>query len=153
MDRININNLFPSNTNNGQNTPLDVNTLYTKNNKNINKTQKFSIDNLLSRKEERKQKTRDNYRRIYNIVLNKITNVNKINDTTELIYNVPDAVFGCKDYIDAECLEYIEYKLRNIYYMDTLKLSNKSIFISWKNIDENRKNIKNLTIESDSNKK
>lgn len=137
MDKININNLFPSNKPINQNTPLDVNTIYNQDRKINNR---FSVDSLLKRKEDRKRKTIENYRKVYHMVLNKISTVNKINDTTELIYDVPEAIFGCKDYNSTDCLEYVENKLRNLYHMDTLKLTNKSIFISWKHIEDNRKN-------------
>ena len=143
MDKLSINNLFPpssnKNNNNNHNEPLNVNSIYNQNmHKKSNKIQ-FSIDGLLSRKEERKRKMIESYRKIYGILLNKISNVNKINDTTEIIYDVPEAIFGCKDYTSTECLRYVENKLRNVYHMDTLKLSDKSIFISWKYIEENRK--------------
>jgi hypothetical protein len=142
MENININNLFRTNKFSSNDKPLDVNSLCiqnnNENNENNNKTE-FSIDNLLSHKEERKRKVKDKYRYIYNVVLKKIKNVNKINDTTDIIYDVPEIIFGIKDYRSDDCIEYIQTKLRNLYYMDTLKLSNKSIFISWKNIEDNRK--------------
>ena len=135
MDKLNINILFPSNRTNDK--PLDVNNIYSQQTK--KKGPNLSVDGLLSRKEERKRKTIESYKKVYNMVLNKISTSNKINDTTEIIYDVPESIFGCKDYTSTTCLEYIESKLRNIYFMDTLKLSHKSIFISWKNIEDNRK--------------
>lgn len=137
MDKININNLFPSNVPIDRDKPLDVTTIY---NQDPKKTvARFSVDSLLKRKEERKRKTIDSYRKVYHMILNKISSANKVNDTTEIIYDVPEAIFGCKDYSSTDCLEYIENKLRNVYFMDTLKLSGRSIFISWKNIEDNRK--------------
>ena len=140
MDQININNLFPKNKHADKNNPLDVKTLFASNPPlGEKKKVEFSVDGLLSHKEERKRKIRDQYRKIYYMVLNKIKMVNKINDTTDIIYDVPEAIFGMKHYSSIECLDYIESKLRSLYYMDTLKLSNKSIFISWKHIEDNRK--------------
>jgi hypothetical protein len=138
MDRININNLFSTNRIATEEIPLDVNSLYV-NDLPTTKKIDFSIDNLLSHKKEKKKKVKEYYKKIYNIILKKIQCVNKINDTTDIIYDVPELIFGLKEYNHIECIDYIQTNLRNLYHMDTLKLSNnKSIFISWKNIEENR---------------
>ena len=153
MDRININNLFPKNRIATNDNPLDVKSLFKCNPAlGEKKSVDFSVDGLLIHKEERKKKIRDQYRKTYNMVLNKIKIVNKINDTTDIIYDVPEAVFGLKEYNSHECLEYIENKLRNLYYMDTLKLSSKSMFISWKSIENNRKKHQETHQEKENNK-
>ncbi len=139
MERININNLFPKNRISDKNQPLDVKSLYHSDTQDSKKRVDFSVDGLLTHKEERKKKSRDHYRKTYNMVLNKIKSVNKINDTTDIIYDVPEGIFGVRDYDSDDCLDYIQRKLRDLYFMYTLKLSSKSIFISWKNIEENRK--------------
>lgn len=137
MDRLNINNLFPTNKDNIR--PLDVNSLY--NPKKKKKNDKFSIDGLINDQEEKKKKVLEHYNRIYNMVLKKIKTMNKINNTTEIIYDVVGSIYGCREYNSFDCLNYIEKRLREKYYMDTYKLSEKSIFISWKNIKENREKV------------
>ncbi len=138
MDKISIDNLFPS-SNKDNNKPLDVTSLYNNHNRRKNEDT-FSVDSLINDWEKKKRKVTENYKKRYYMVLRKIKEINKINNTTEIIYDVPEVVYGCREYDPYKCLEYIETRLRNLHYMDTLKLSNKSIFISWKNIEENRKN-------------
>lgn len=139
MDKININNLFSKNKLANKERPLDIKSLFANNNNTrIEKKVSFSIEKLLNHKEEKIKRTREQYRKIYNMILNKIDTVSKINDTTDIIYDVPECIIGFKDYNSIECLEYLENKLRSVYFMDTLKLSNKSIFISWKHIVRNR---------------
>ena len=129
MDRISINNLFPS-SNNFQ--PLDVNSLYNINEQRTKNKISFNIDRLVSLREERKKKVFIQYEKIFNMCLNKINLANGLNKN-ELVYYVPEAVYGYFDYRSNDCLEYIEDKLRNMK-LETLILDNTSIYISWENI-------------------
>jgi hypothetical protein len=136
MDRISIKNIF-ANSNDFE--PLDVNNLYSvKDKKNkIN----FNIDRLIKLREERKNKILIQYEKIFKMCLNKINLANDMNKT-EIVYDVPDGIFGHNDYNPVDCLLYVEEKLKNMFF-DTLILNNKTIFISWANLGENREKNKN----------
>lgn len=129
MDRISINNLFPS-SNNFQ--PLDVNSLYNINEQRTKNKINFNIDKLVSLREERRRKIFVQYEKIFNMCLNKINMANGLNKN-ELVYYVPEAVYGYFDYNSTNCLEYIEGKLRQMK-LETLILDNTSIYISWENL-------------------
>lgn len=135
MDRISINNLFP--TNDFQ--PLDVNNLYnTQGNKAKNKLN-FNIDRLIKLREERKQKIFIQYDKIFNMCLNRITLANNLNKT-EIVYEVPEAIYGHFDYNIHDCIQYLENKLKDMD-LDTLILNNRTIYVSWLNLEENRKKL------------
>lgn len=137
MDKISISNLFPS-TYDFQ--PLDVDNLYnTQDQKTKNKIN-FNIDRLVKLREERKSKILIQYEKVFNICLNKINLANNLNKT-EIVYDVPEAIYGHFDYNINDCVEYIDNKLKNMDF-DTLQL-NKSIYISWLNLGDNRKKLKN----------
>lgn len=140
MDKININNLFPAKNKNNNGT-LNVTTLYQTNKSDKTSPIKLSIDELINERDIKKNKAVVYYEKTYNMALKKIKDINRINSTTDIIYDVVEAKYGCREYDPLECLNYIEERLRGTYYMDTLKLSNKSLFISWKNIEDNRKTI------------
>ena len=129
MDRISINNLFPS-SNNFQ--PLDVNSLYNVNEQRTKNKITFNIDKLVSLREERKKKVFVQYEKIFNMCLNKINLANGLNKN-ELVYYVPEAVYGYFDYNSINCLEYIEDKLRKMK-LETLILDNTSLYVSWENL-------------------
>jgi len=137
MDRISINNLFPSSN---DFKPLDVYSLYhTKEQRTTNKIN-FNIDRLIKLREERKNKIFIQYDKIFNMCLNKINSANNLNKT-EIIYDVPDAIYGHVDYNRINCLEYIEQKLKDMC-LDTLVLNNKTIYVSWLNLSTNLNNTK-----------
>lgn len=137
MDKISINNLFPS-TNDFQ--PLDVNTLCNPQENKIKNKINFNIDRLIKLREERKQKIFIQYDKIFNMCLNKINLANNLNKT-ETMYEVPEVIYGYFDYNSFACLHYIEDKLRNMN-MDTILYNEKTIYISWLNLEENIKNSK-----------
>lgn len=137
MDKISINNLFPSN-NDFQ--PIDVNSLFnTKEQRSKNKIN-LNIDRLIHLREDRKKKIFIQYDKILNMCLNKINLANNL-DKTEVVYDVPDALFGHFNYNTAECVDYLHKKITDLYF-DAMIISDKSIYISWKNLEENRKKSK-----------
>ena len=91
--------------------------------------QQFSVDKLIKSKEIRKNKILSYYVNTYNICLGKITQADSIGHT-DIVYDVPSVVFGYYDYNPFECRDYVENKLRSIG-IDTYKLSQCSLFISW----------------------
>jgi cytidylate kinase len=128
LDRINIDNLFCKT----DNKPLDVYSLYNVEENRVKNKIKFSIDKLINAKEEKKKKLYQQYKKIYNICLNKIDLANSVGKT-EMIYDVPIYIHKCDNYTPAECLEYIEDKLKELN-IDTLVLSHSALFICWINI-------------------
>ena len=135
MDRININNLFVSS--NIDKKPLDVYSLYNPKDNKIKNNIKFNVDKLLNVQDEQKKKVRDSYKKIYNICLNKIDTANSMRKT-DIIFEIPRSIFRIPDYDPFKCVDYIENKLRDMD-IDTLRVSNFFIFISWLNIKDNRK--------------
>lgn len=132
MDKININNLFPSSN---DFRPLDVYTLYhTRDQQTTNKIN-FNIERLIKLREERKNKILIQYDRIFNMCLKKINIANELNKT-EIVYDVPDAIYGYLEYNRIDCLGYLENKLKSMH-LDTLILNDKTIYVSWINLHEN----------------
>ncbi len=95
----------------------------------------FNLERLIHLREERRVKILAQYEKIYNMVLNKITLANNLNKT-ELVYEVPDVVFGHYDYNSLDCINYIDIGLKKMF-IDTIVLSDKTIYISWLNLDKN----------------
>lgn len=135
MDRININNLFDQTDDSKK--PLDVYSLYHPyEQKTINKIN-FDIDRLGKAKKEKKLKLLKEYERIYKMCLNKIMSINEIG-RQDFIYEIPEAIFGFYDYDKSECLEYINKRIKKLCF-DTIIVNDHSLYISWINIEENRK--------------
>lgn len=136
MNNININNLFSVSS---SNKILDVHSLYYPKD-NISNTQTkmdFSVDNLINEREERKKKVIEQYKKLFYLCLKKIKMANKLNKT-DIIFDIPDAIFMFPEYSIIDCMKYINEKLQKLY-METLILSDKTIFITWKDIDKNKK--------------
>ena len=134
MNNININNLFSNikNTKGDKDNPLDIYSLFNTEETNEKNKVDFSIEKLKNVRKDKEKKILDNYKKIFHICLDKINDANKMNQS-DIIFNVPVAIFRLPDYNSIECLQYIEKKLRELK-IDTLIISNKSIFISWANI-------------------
>jgi hypothetical protein len=119
MDNISISNIF-SGTNDFR--PLDVNNLYNnaiKSNYDRNKIN-FNIDRLTKLREERKNK----------ILITLANNLNK----TEVMFDVPEVVYGYPDYNVTDCVIYIVKKIKDMK-LDAL-IFNKSVYISWLDLQE-----------------
>ncbi|CAH6421683.1 Hypothetical protein KVN_LOCUS413 [uncultured virus] len=138
MDKINIGNLF-NNYKNDKHTSIDTNNIFDREKRSEdNIKNNFSVQKIIQSKHERKNKLTKNYKKIYNICLKRIDLANKLN-ITEIIYDVPQIIYGCEEYSTIDCLKYIEKNLQDIKF-DTLLLNKKSIFISWFNLEENINN-------------
>lgn len=124
MDKISVANLFPTN----RFRPLDVNSLYNTRKQREDNKNNFNIDRLIKLREEKKKKIVEEYEKIYNMCLNKITLANNLGNT-EVIYEVPDAVYGKLEYNIVDCIAYIINKLDEMK-LDTM-IFQKSIYISW----------------------
>ena len=132
MDKITINNIFSKST--GRTRPLTVQTLF--NPPKINKYNRLDVDSLLKVHEDRHKKVLQQYERIYEMCSKRIRVANNLNKS-EIIYEVPTARFMCPGYKSEECLKRLEKGLDELY-MDTMILNSTSIFISWKNMRQNR---------------
>ena len=135
MEKLNIDNLFSTkNKISASSEPLTVYTLF---HPDINKeTNNLNINRLINVREKRKDKIIKEYKKKYIQCYKTIEKLNNLN-TYKMVHVVPTVVYDCPDYKPEDCIKYIENKLKK-YYMDILVLSNKSIFISWDNLKENR---------------
>ena len=131
MDKLNSSNLYGKYSN-GTNKPLNIHTISYPS----HKKRKFSINNLINRREEKKKAVEEEYKKIFNDCLDTIDSIDNL-DKTDLIYDIPSNVFRCSDYDPKTCMERLQVNLRRLY-MDTLVLTDKSIFISWFNIKKNK---------------
>lgn len=135
MNNINIKNIFTNNIlqdNYQDKKELSINTLIKSNTFQKSITDDYIINKIKSNMQCEKNKMIELYEEKYNECLNKINIAIEIN-MTDVIYNVGLSYFGYKNYNSIECLKYIEKKLKEKKFL-TLIMSNKDIFISWKNI-------------------
>ena len=137
MDKISISNLFPTSK---DNKPLDVYSLYNTRDQKTKHKINLNIDRLINLREERRKKIFDHYEKIFNMCVNKINLANDLKKI-QVVYDVPDGVFGTTEYNMYDCLEYIQQKLKE-KHIDSFIISNKSIYISWENLEQNIKNDK-----------
>ena len=77
------------------------------------------------------------YRKYLADCISQIENCND-HDITDIIYTVPTNILTHEKYDRFDCLEYIESKLRK-KYLDTYIVSDTQIFVSWVNIEINKK--------------
>ena len=136
MDKININNLFPSTTDDFA--PLDVQSLFNLNEQKNRKKINFNMERLIKLREERKNKVLSQYEKVFGFCLNKISLANTLNKV-EVVYDVPEAMFGSFEYNVADCLIYIDNKLKEMGF-ETLFISDNSMYISWQDLGKLGKN-------------
>ena len=145
MNGLSINNLFPTSKVEHSNQPISVSSLYgasehtpkldqLSNSRQI--ANNFDLNKLLTAKQNKQDKAVSHYKKRFNMILNRIGSAHSFQKSS-IICDVPDRVFRCVGYTAQGCIEFIENRLRRLY-MDTLQLNDKSIFISWANIDENK---------------
>uniref|UniRef100_A0A6C0ABZ1 Uncharacterized protein n=1 Tax=viral metagenome TaxID=1070528 RepID=A0A6C0ABZ1_9ZZZZ len=134
-ENISIETLYPKSKINKE---FDVNSFNT----NLLDIENFDTDKLIKERENREKKLKTVYKKLLGTCLHKIQILND-RDETDMVYNVPQIYYGFSKYEPFDCLTYIEKKLRK-KYLDTYILSETKIFISWKNIEENKKIQKEL---------
>ena len=138
MNNINIKNIFANNTlQNNTNTNIcindfSVNTLVESNTFNTTISDDYIVDKIKSNKKNEITKINDLYETKYKECLIKINNAIELY-LTDIIFSVGISYFGYQTYNSYECIKYIEKKLKEKNFL-TLIVSNKDIFISWKNI-------------------
>lgn len=101
----------------------------------------FDISKLINDQHNIQQKKLDVYNKILKKVFNKIELINK-RKKTELIYEVPNYIFGYPLYDNRTCIVFVISSLRKKGFYVKFNFPN-ILFISWKNIISS--NIKNIT--------
>lgn len=136
MDGLNINNLFNLNKNNivSINNPLSVTSLY--NNLNDKTKKKFDINKLIEYQDNLKKNVKKIYKEIYYKCLNKIEESNNLSKY-DLFYELPTIIYGNKLYSIDDCANYIIKHIR-LNYMDILRVTHNTLFITWYNIKQNK---------------
>lgn len=141
MNNINIKNIFANNIlqNNSQSqnvitiSDFSVNTLVESNTFKSTISDDYIVNKIKSNKINEKKKNDDLFEELYKHCLIKINTAIELN-MTDIIYSVGVSYFGYPYYNSFECIKFIESKLVEKKFL-TLKISNKDIFISWKNIN------------------
>ena len=142
MNNINIKNIFTNNilqNYSQEKTNIDindfsVNTLVESNTFKTTISDDYIVNKIKINKQNEILKINDLYETIYKECLIKINTVVELN-LTDIIYTINLSYFGYKNYSSFECLNYIQKKLKKKNFL-TLLVSNKDIFISWKNITD-----------------
>lgn len=139
MHSINIDNLFPRSKEKERTTPktIDISTLFHPVAHKDKGYVDFNVDHLLQEQQERKEKIKNEYKRIFNLCLKKIKLANKL-DQKDILFDVPESVFMHTKYDPLECLLFIQERLRKLF-LDTFIISINQIFISWNNVESNKK--------------
>jgi hypothetical protein len=135
MERININLLTSKNNNDemckaGE---LSINTMTSKKTKESYISQ---IDNLLKERKNRRKRLLTEYDKLFELCFQRILTADKMN-ITEICFDIPSHILGCNEYIVSECIDFLENKLRSLD-IDTLRITNNSLFISWLFIELNK---------------
>lgn len=141
MNDINIKNIFANNIlqNNSQEKTIisisdfSVDTLVESNTFKTDISDDYIINKIKLNKINDKKKIDDLFEELYKQCLIKINTAIELN-MTDIVYSVGLSYFGYPYYNSFQCIKYIETKLREKNFL-TLVVSNKDIFISWKNIN------------------
>lgn len=141
MNNINIKNIFANNIiqNNSQEKPpisisdFSVNTLMESNTFKTTISDDYIVNKIKMNKINEKKKIDELYEELYKECLIKINTSLELN-ITDIIFSAGTSYFGYPTYNSYECIKYIETRLKEKNFL-TMILSNKDIFISWKNIN------------------
>lgn len=104
--------------------------------KSHDKAYNFTVENLIKRNKEKREKLLEMYIKQYTICLEKIDFQNRKN-MTDLFYDVPLFIPDCIEYNYLECLDFIEIKLKSNFF-DIYRVNKNTLFISWKFIEINK---------------
>lgn len=141
MNDINIKNIFANNIlqNHSQDKTsisikdFSINTIVETNTFKSTISDDYIINKIKSNKMVEKKKIDDLYEELYKECLVKINTALELN-ITDIIFNVGISYFGYPTYNSYECIKFIDTKLKEKKFL-TMIISNKDIFISWKNIN------------------
>ena len=138
MNNLSIKNLVPDvKIGDSKSSILDINSLISINNSVEDSIRTFNADYLIKINKEKREKLLLIYHRLYSNCIEKIKLFNNAG-RFDLIYDVPDKIADNLDYISKYCMDFIEIKLKE-NYIDTFRIDNKTIFITWKYIESSKK--------------
>ena len=138
MNNISIKTLIPdANIGNLKNNILDINSLVTITNSYEDSVKNFNSDYLIKSSTEKREKLLKIYNKYYGMCITKIKLFHSTNKM-DLIFDVPEKITENQDYICKYCMDFIENKLKQ-NNMDTFRINNRTIFITWKFIESNKK--------------
>jgi hypothetical protein len=137
MDKINIGILHHSRFTKPKTGHIDIMSLVPKNKHDqyITNTSKKVVNSILRKKDDVRKRIIETYERILKNCVDKIMEKNKLKDT-DLIFEIPNIIFNLPEYEPIECLDFIEAKLKEMYF-DTKKIYPCNIFITWVNFEWN----------------
>lgn len=141
FSKMNIETLMPSRNNNyNRSKRLDVFTISSGKQINIDPSRDFDSNELLTNIYERRKKIRNWFVEMYNLCCVKIKDADDYG-LTDLLFELPELLIDASIYKEKECMEYISNNLRE-QNIDTLLLNNgKQLFITWKYIELNKEKI------------
>ena len=138
FSKMNIETLMPSRNRNYNNTKkLDVYTISSGKQINIDPSRNFDSTELLANIYDRRKKIRNWFVDMYNLCCSKIKDADE-SGLTDLLFELPELLIDSSIYKEKECIEYISKNLRE-QNIDTLLLNNNTqLFITWKYIELNK---------------
>lgn len=137
---LTVDQLFPSETNRSgtKGKRLDINSLFSGTATNPDVVIDLSHETLIERRKQRKDDLHRQYLLEYKRCWDKI-NASDNDRLNETIFEVQGEIERFPEYSPIDCVELIQDKLRTEEFMDTVILAdNKSVYISWANIERNR---------------
>lgn len=136
MSRITVSTLFPE-LNKKDNDNITVKSLFDTKNNRLKNEINFSVNSLLAPKIEKRKQIKMEYKLEYKTCLSQIELVNKVGQT-DFIFEVPKTKFMLPEYNSEDCINYIKDHLYD-NCIDSMVLSKTKIFVSWLDLEENRK--------------
>ena len=138
MDKISIKTLVPdTRIGNLKSNILDIDSMRTINNSYEDSIKNFNADYLIKTNKEKRENLLKIYNKYYANCIEKIKLFHN-SGKFDLIYDIPDIVPNIINYIPKYCMDFIEFKLKE-NYIDTYRIDNKTIFITWKYIESHKK--------------
>ena len=144
--KFTIDQLFPSETNKSGTSAkrLDINSLFSGTSMDKDVRIEMSHEILLKRKKKRKEELQRQYMLEYKRCWDKIDAADG-DGFTETFFDIVKRIPNFPEYDVRECIDTIQSKLRN-EYLDVVELNEKGVlFINWDNIEENKKNDRNIS--------
>ncbi len=120
---------------------IDIKSLMTITNSYYDHTINFTADQIIKLNKEKREKILEVYNKYYYKCIEKIKLLNN-QGKIDLIYEVPEIIPECPDYIAKFCIEYMCKKLKENYF-DTYMMNPTTLFVTWKYIEANKEKNKN----------
>ncbi len=134
MENISINLLTSKNNDDSSKAgELSINTMTFKKTKESYVAQ---IDNLVQERKNRRKRLLAEYNKLFERCFERILTADKMKKNN-ICFDIPEHILGCNEYVVCECMDFLENKLRSLY-MDTLRITPNSFFISWLYIELNK---------------